>query len=212
MGKMIAPGEYLTKITVNQEEETPSASLEGKIARNRASSVGDVTLGKMPGDATSIVASSELPPVPSSLLLTSTPDPLDVQTVGTRGRVDKLPEPDFSGIIDVVPNETGRGAVVPVLRNPVVFEPEPVRVIVLVEEWGQDTYVINEICELLESMPRPWSAYRAFEAASAQFPNIDRAALRLAVMAVLMGQRRCVNCITTAGIGNACAEEYRNSN
>jgi len=204
-------GTIRTKITVNQEEETPSASLEGKIARNRASSVGDVTLGEMPGDATAIAASSELPPVLSSLLLTSTRDPLDVQTVGTRRRVDTLPEPDFFGNIDVVPYATGRGAVVPVLRNPVVLEPEPVRVIVLVDEWGRDTCVINKICELLESMPRPWSAYRAFEAASAQFPNIDRAALRLAVMAVLVGQRRCVNRITTAGIGSACAEDFRNS-
>jgi len=134
-----------------------------------------------------------------------------MQTVGNRRRVDTLSKPDFSGIIEVVPDATGRMAIVPVVRNTVVLEPEPVRFIVLVDEWGRDTRVINEICELLESMTRPWSAYRAFKAASAQFPNIDRAALRLVVMAVLMGQRRCVNCITTAGIGSACADDYRNS-
>jgi len=99
--------------------------------------------------------------------------------------------------------------------------------IVWVDEWGRDTCVINEVCELIESMPRPWSAYRAFEAASARFPNIERGALRLAVMALLMGQRRCVNRLTNAGLiagsrrddngatylelNSACADEYRNS-
>jgi len=58
----------------------------------------------------------------------------------------------------------------------------PAQVIVLVDEWGRDTCVINEVCEFLETMPRPWSAYRAFEATSSRFPNIDRGALRLAVM------------------------------
>jgi len=105
--------------------------------------------------------------------------------------------------------------------------PLPTPVIVLVDEWGRDTCIINEVCELIEAMPHPWSAYRAFKAASARFPNIDRAALRLAVMAVLMGQRRCVNRLTTAGLlggprrdedgaayielNNACANEYRYS-
>jgi len=80
---------------------------------------------------------------------------------------------------------------------------------------------------MIERMPRPWSAYRAFEAAFARFPNIERGALRLAVMAVLMGQRRCVNRLTSAGLragsrrdddgatyielNSACADEYRNS-
>jgi len=204
-------GTIRTKITINQEGETLSASLVGIVARNRASSGKDVILDGTLGDATATIASSELAPVPSSLLLTSTPDPLNMQTVGNRRRVNTLSEPDFSGIIEVVPDATGRVAIVPVVRNTVVCEPEPVCVIVLLDEWGRNTCVINEICELLESMPRPWSAYRAFEAASAQFPNIDRAALRLVVMAVGMGQRRCVNRITTAGIGSACADDYRNS-
>jgi len=80
---------------------------------------------------------------------------------------------------------------------------------------------------MIEALPRPWSAYRAFEAASAQFPNIDRTALRMTMMAVLMGQRRCVNRLTTTGmttgarrdkngaayveLNNACADDYRNS-
>jgi len=103
----------------------------------------------------------------------------------------------------------------------------PTQMIVLVDEWGRDTCVINEVCELIKTMSRPWSAYRAFEAASARFPNIERRALRLAVMAVLMGQQRCVNCLTNAELMagsrrddngatyielyNACADEYRNS-
>jgi len=80
---------------------------------------------------------------------------------------------------------------------------------------------------MIEALPRPWSAYSAFEAASAQFPNIDRTALRMTVMALLMGQRRCVNRLTTTGLttgprrdengaayvelNNACADDYRNS-
>jgi len=108
-----------------------------------------------------------------------------------------------------------------------VANPLPTPAMVLVDEWGRDTCVINEVCELIEAMPHPWSAYRAFETASARFPNIDRAALRLAVMAVLMGQRRCVNRLTTAGLVGgprrdedgaayielsiACANEYKYS-
>jgi len=61
---------------------------------------------------------------------------------------------------------------------------EPSRVIVLVDEFGRDTCVVNEVCQMIKEMPRPWSAYRAFEAATARFPNIDRAALRLTVLAV----------------------------
>jgi len=41
--------------------------------------------------------------------------------------------------------------------------------IVLIDEWGRDTCVINEICALIEAKPQPWSAYRVFEAASARF-------------------------------------------
>jgi len=188
-----------------------SGNLVETVGGNRESSGEDVIWNGIPGNAAATIESSETAPVPSSFLLTSTPDPCDVQTVGNRCRLDTLPKPDFFGPNEVVSNATDRLAVIPVMRNTVVLEPEPVRVIVLVDEWGRDTCVINEICELLESMPRPWSAYRAIEAASAQFPNIDRAALRLALMAVLMGQRRCVNRITTAGIGSACADDYRNS-
>jgi len=204
-------GTIITTVTVGQEEDILPGSPERNIARDRESSAEDAVLGETPTDATAIAASSQLPPVPSPQPLGSTPDPSNVQTLGNRHRVDTLSGTDLSGIIDGVADATGIGAVVPLLRSPVVLEPEPVRVIVLVDEWGRDTCVINEICELLESMPRPWSTYRAFEVAFAQFPNIDRAALRLAVMAVLMGQRRCVNRVTMAGIGSACAEDYRNS-
>jgi len=101
------------------------------------------------------------------------------------------------------------------------------RVIVVEDEFGGDTCVVNEVCQMIEAMPQPWSAYRAFEAAIARFTNIDRAALRLTVLAVLMGQRRCINRMTIAAmesglrrdedgsiyleLNNACANEYRNS-
>jgi len=95
--------------------------------------------------------------------------------------------------------------------NTSITMPEPIQVVVVVDEFGRDTCVVNEVCQMIDDMPRPWSAYRAFEAATARFPNIDRAALRLTVLAVLMGQRRCANKMTTAGINSACADDYRNS-
>jgi len=52
---------------------------------------------------------------------------------------------------------------------------------------------------MIEEMPQPWSACRVFEAATARFPSIETA-LRLTVLAVLMGQRRCINRMTTAGM------------
>jgi len=204
-------GTIRTKVTIGQESENLLMGLVEIVAGNRASAGKDVVVDGTPEDATAIMASSELAPVPSSLLCASTPDPLNMQPVGNRRPVDTLLEPNLSGIIDVVPGATGRVAIVTVGRDVGVLEPEPIRVIVLVDEWGRDRCVINEICELLESVPRPWSVYRAFEAASAQFPNIDRTALRLVVMGVPMCQRRCVHRVTTAGIGSACADDYRNS-
>jgi len=204
-------GTIRTTMTIGQGSETPSVDLVRAVGENRASVEGERIFDGNPGDAIPVLASSELAAIPSSLLFTSTPDPVNIQPAGNRRRVDTLVEPDFSGIADAVPVAADREEISSIARNAIDLEPEPIRVIVLVDEWGRDTCVINEVCELLESMPRPWSAYRAFEAASAQFPNIDRAALRLAVMAVLMGQRRCVNRITAAGIGSACADDYRNS-
>jgi len=203
-------GTIRTKMTINQESEVQSVGIVEMAARDREPSGGDEVLDGSAGDATAAIVVPEIALAPSSLLFASTPDPLSLQLVGNRRRIETTLEPDISGIIGVIPIATDRDAVVPIGRNNVVPASEPVRVIVLVDEWGRDTCIINEVCELLESMPRLWSAYRAFEAASAQFPNIDRAALRLVVMAVLMGQRRCVNCVTTAGIGSVCADDYRN--
>jgi len=89
-----------------------------------------------------------------------------------------------------------------VVMNSSASEPNQIRVVVLVDEFGLDTCVVNEVCQLLEDMPPPWSAYRAFEAAMARFPNIDRGALRLTVLAVLTGQRHCANRMTTAGLNS----------
>jgi len=134
-------GTIRTKVTIGQESENLLVGLVGIVTGNRASAGKDVVLDGMPEDATAIIASSELAPVPSSLLFTSTPDPLNMQPVGNRRRANTLLEPDFSGIIDGVPGATGRDAIVPVKRNIVVLEPEAVRVIVLVDEWGRDTCV-----------------------------------------------------------------------
>jgi len=125
------------------------------------------------------------------------------------------------------PEGSGNMTEPPVARVGITATAEPSRVIVLVDEFGRDTCVVNEVCQMIEKMPRPWSAYRAFEAAIARFPNIDRSALCLTVLAVLMGQRRCINRMITAGmqsgprrdedgkiyleLNNACADEYRNS-
>jgi len=88
---------------------------------------------------------------------------------------------------------------------------EPIRIVVVIDEFGRDTCIVDEVCQMIKDMPRPWSAYRVFEAATARFPNIDRATLRMTVLAVLMGQRRCAIKMTTAGINSACADAYRNS-
>jgi len=142
-------------------------------------------------------------------------------------RIGSVPVEDSLSRTKAVPGPSVH-AVDPVLSFPEADRiAAPTQMIFLVDEWGRNTCVINEVCELIESMPRPWSAYRAFEAASARFPNIVRGALRFAVMAVLMGQRRCVNRLTNAGLvaglrrdengatyielNNACADDYRNS-
>jgi len=204
-------GTIRTKITIQQECESLSENIVEAVAGVRASGEEIVALDEVSGETADPVTSSELTSAPSSFPVTSTPDPLVGQTAVSHRRMEATSTPDFTFRTDFLPDAPDRVAIVPVVASRLVLEPEPVRIIVLVDEWGRDTCVINEICELMEAMPRPWSAYRAFEAASAQFPNIDCAALRLAVMAVLMGQRRFVNRLTTAKISSACADDYRNS-
>jgi len=82
---------------------------------------------------------------------------------------------------------TDLGALIPIVTGVPVPIPESTRIIVFVDEFGRDTCVVNEVFQMIEDMPQPWSAYRAFEAGIARYPNIDRAALRLTVLAVLMG-------------------------
>jgi len=162
-------------------------------------------------------------PLPSPFPVTSTPD--SVPHVMTMAR--RLPEAVEMPILviahvrdAVVDNRLPPG---PIVND----ETLAMSTIATEDEFGRDTCVVNEICQMIEGMPKPWSAYRAFEAATARFPNIDRAALRLTTMAVLMGQRRCINRMTNAGmqsgprrdedgaiyleLNNTCADEYRNS-
>jgi len=61
---------------------------------------------------------------------------------------------------------------VPIANSASFATPEPIRIVVVVDEFGRDTCVVDEVCQMIEDMPRPWSAYRAFEAATARFPNI----------------------------------------
>jgi len=153
---------------------------------------------------------SQSMPALSSSLVTSTPDRVIHSMIAPRPHPDVISIPNFLSQTKDVPEEPDCGAIDAEPLNLPASESDQIRV-VLVDEFGRDTCVVNEVCQLLEDMPRLWSAYHAFEAATGRFPNIDRAALRLTVLAVLMGQRRCANRMTAAGLNSACAEDYRNS-
>jgi len=143
-----------TKITINQECEPLSGNQVEAVAGARASAGEILILDGVSGEAANPITSSKFAPVPSSFPFTLTPDPLDAQTVGTHRRVDTFPNSDFTFLTDVFPDAPDRVAIVPVVESTLILKPEPVRIIVLVDEWGRDTCVINEICELLESMPQ----------------------------------------------------------
>jgi len=48
-------------------------------------------------------------------------------------------------------------------------------------------------------MEPPWGSLQVFEAVSRRFPEVDKTALQMAVLAVLMTQRQCVRDLTLAG-------------
>jgi len=171
------------------------------------------------------VTGSTIPPtpLPLSFPVTSTPDSVP-HVVTMARRLPELVEMPVLAIAHV--RDTDVATRLP-SEPTAIADALVVRVVVTEDEFGRDTCVVEEICQMIEGMSRSWSAYRAFEAATARFPNIDCAALRLTTMAVLMGQRRCINRMTNAGVqsgprrdedgaiylelNSACADEYRNS-
>jgi len=215
----------MERITVQQENESVTESIVEVDAVVRVSEETTVPLGAM--------SDSRNDPEPPSYVtanlsqLPTTPVLAAEPTVILHRRPEATSKPGCPLQAERVPDVSARVDDIPVTATGDVSTLEPTCVIVLVDEFGRDTCVVNEVCQMIEEMPRPWSAYRVFEGATARFPNIDRAALRRTVLAVLMGQRRCINRMTTAGmqsgrrcdedgeiyleLNNTCANEYRNS-
>jgi len=205
-------GTFAVKVTMGQDCE-PRVDEEGEIATS-ACNVNKICGPRdaMSGEKTKFIPPSPSMPALSLSIITSTPDPVLYSTIAPRSQHGVTSTTDFLFQTEDVPELPAGGADGSVVMNPSASETNRVREVVLIDEFGRDTCIVNEVCQLLEDMPRLWSAYRAFEAVhTARFPNIDRAALRLTVLAVLMGQRRCAIRMTTAGLNSACADDYRNS-
>jgi len=66
-------------------------------------------------------------------------------------------------------------------------------------EWGRHGYIVAEIHKVLAVMEPPWGSLQVFEAVSRQFPEVDKTALQMAVLAVLMTQGQWVRELTLAG-------------
>jgi len=204
-------GTFTVRMTMNQDFE-PGTVAEGELASGaHPASAAFLSQGVITNASIDAVPPSPVMPAMSSSLITSTPDLLLHPPVQTHTEPVVASTPDFSLRARCFPDVSTCSIVVPVVGKPATQEHEPNHIIVIEDEFGRDTCVVNEVCQMIEDMPRPWRAYRAFEAATARLPNIDRAALRLAVLAVFMGQRRCINKINTAGINSVCADDYRNS-
>jgi len=219
-------GTCVTSITVGQGSEDSIETVRGDIAI-MATTDGMATFAATCETNGNLETSSRHLPVIPVKDVPSTPEPFLEPTVALDNLRESAPATGlgtFTLPVSVVPSNT---ATLLALTPETGTVAAPTQVVVLVNEWGRDTCIITEVCAMIEEMACPWSAYRAFEAASARFPNIDCAALCLAVMAVLMGQRRCVNRITNAGLAsgsrrdvngatyiklnNACGDDYRNS-
>jgi len=216
-------GSVVEEITGPKDNVAP-VSVGGEIEGTDLRDVGVSDTREETGGGYDVTVSTiTATPLPSPFPVTSIPD--SVPHVMTMAR--RLPEAVEMPILVIahvrdaaVDNRLPLG---PIVNDQTLA----MRAIATEDEFGRDTCVVNEICQMIEGMPKPWSAYRAFEAATARFPNIDRAALRLTTMAVLMGQRRCINRMTNAGmqsgprrdedgavyleLNNTCADNYRNS-
>jgi len=68
-----------------------------------------------------------------------------------------------------------------------------------ISEWGRHGFIIAGIHKVLATMEPPWGSLQVFEAVSQLFPEVDKTALQMAVLAVLMTQRQCVRELTLAG-------------
>jgi len=60
------------------------------------------------------------------------------------------------------------------------------------EGWACDAQMVEGIFRIMEGMEPPWITLDVLEAATVQFPTIDREMLRRTIMTVMMTQRRCV--------------------
>jgi len=72
-------------------------------------------------------------------------------------------------------------------------------VVTNINEWGRHGIIIAEIHKVLATMEPPWGSLCVFEAVARPFPEVDRTALQMTVLAVLMTQRQCVRELTLAG-------------
>jgi len=125
----------------------------------------------MTAASVSFVPSAEVTSVPSSFPVTSMPDLPVEPTVAPRSQPETMSTPDFSFRADPVhdvPVHAVWSQTTPATATGTTPNPEHTRVIVLVDEFGRDTCVVNEVCQMIDAMPQPWSAYRAFEAATAR--------------------------------------------
>jgi len=169
-GRVLNPdGTIIGKVTLGQEGEAGTGWDEGLRGVDDVPAEVGVTPDEVTDEIGDVRALPTLP-IPSSFLVAPVPAlcSIPTETVETRAAfaapvnvlLGMCPEPDMPLAV-VVPSAA---VVVPILA----------RGVPVIDEWGRDTCVINEVCELIEEMPHPWSAYRAFEAAFARFPNIDQ--------------------------------------
>jgi len=220
-------GTFKAKFTICQESALTMGAGEEIAATGNADADESGLRERMADGCEGMVPPIQVMVGPSSFPVTSTPDSKTHLHAITRSQPELASTPDFSLETDRTPDVSNSVLNIPTAPTGPNTDPVETRVVVLEDKFGCDTCVVDEICQMIEGLPKPWSAYRAFEAATARFPNIDRAALRLTTMAVLMGQRRCINRRTNAGmqsgprrdengaidleLNNACADEYRNS-
>jgi len=66
--------------------------------------------------------------------------------------------------------------------------------------WARDARMVEGIFQIMEGMEPPWITINVLDAAVVRFPTVDREILRLAIMTMMMTQRRCVVRLTRAGL------------
>jgi len=148
-------GTFAKKVTVGQDDDSGTG-----IERGILPTSNEPTVMVVPSHETTVERlGTEIPPivvvVSTGFSVVPVPDihlePTDI----LNSQSEVMLTADVSSRTHLNPDLTAPVATLLVVPTSTGVVTVPIQVIVLVDEFGRDTCVINEVCELIEAMPHP---------------------------------------------------------